>query len=48
MKIRSDTMMAMVVGLAVSSQTYAANHDQGRGNMPPPRSFTSVDTNADN
>jgi len=46
MKIRSNIIM--VVGLVVSSQTYAANNEQGRGNMPPPPSFTSVDTNSDN
>lgn len=48
MKIRSNTIMAMVVGFAVSSQSYAADNDQGRDMPPPPPSFTSVDTNADN
>ena len=49
MKIRRNTIMAMVVGLAVSSQIYAASNEQDRGDMPPgPPSFTSVDTNSDN
>ncbi|MFT6924721.1 MAG: hypothetical protein ACJAZP_000279 [Psychromonas sp.] len=49
MKISSKTIIAMVVGLAVSSQIYAADGDQSRGDMPPPPpKFTSVDTNSDN
>ena len=49
MYIRSNLIMAMALGLAISSQAYASDDQQrGReGNMPPPPEFSSVDTNSD-
>lgn len=55
MNIRSNVIIAMVMGFAVSSQVYAAdnewgpgNNEWGPGNMPPrPPEFSSVDTNSD-
>lgn len=48
MKIRSNVMMAMVFGLAVSSQAFAADNQQGQGNMPQRPDFSSIDSNSDN
>lgn len=49
MNIRANIVVAVATGLALSSQVYAAGHEQGNGHMPSPRpEFSSVDTNSDN
>jgi len=50
MTIHSNLLLAVTLGLAVSSQAFASNDQQpdGQGNMPPPPpEFSSVDTNSD-
>jgi hypothetical protein len=50
MSIRSNLLLVMTLGLAVSSQAFASDDQQqgGQGNMPPPPpEFSSVDTNSD-
>ncbi len=48
MNIRSNAIMAMIFGLAISSQVSAADNERGNGDMPPPPpSFSSIDTDSD-
>jgi hypothetical protein len=49
MKVRSNLIMAMLLGLAISGQVYAEDNEWGPGNMPPPPrlDFTSLDSDSD-
>ena len=47
MRIRSNVMIAIAMGLAVSSQVYAEDNEQAKGKKPPRPSFASIDANVD-
>ncbi|WP_372883037.1 EF-hand domain-containing protein [Psychromonas sp.] len=45
MDIRSNAILAMILGLAISSQVCASGNERGNGDMPPPPpSFSSIDS----
>ena len=50
MSIRSNVIIAMALGLAISSSVYASDGQQGpgQGNMPQRPDFSSIDSNSDN